>query len=1023
MRNHMGKIKKLGIAIQKGINHPDKVKKAVRVFIEDGPAEFKHRLSMHVNTGYGGAETKTVRLKNYSGNIKFSIVMPVYNVEEKWLDKAIESIKKQNYKNWEICIADDCSTKPEVREHVKALAGGKIKVVLLEENQGISGATNEAAKLATGDYILLMDNDDELTVNALHEFYQRIKKDEPDILYSDMDIIDAEGNTRDPLLKPDWSPDLFLSQMYVGHLLGFKRSLFETVGGFRSKFNGSQDYDLMLRMIEHTEKIAHVPCVLYHWRALPSSTAANPESKPYAQTAGLMAIQEHLDRVYGVGKAIAKETEDLFVYDVRYPLEHKPLVSVIIPIKDHVDLLQAAIDSILTKTTYPNYEIIILNNNSEEEATFSYLKEITGEHAAKGCDDESVKVAIRVEDAPFEFNWSKLNNFGMTLAKGDVYLCLNNDVEVIEPEWMTRLVEKAIRPNTGVVGGLLLYEDGTIQHAGVVVGMGGWADHVFKAMKPQHYGSPYVSPMVTRNVSAVTGACLAVSKATIEKIGNFDENFIICGSDIELAIRANKNGLINVYDPFVRLYHYESKSRDSYIPQVDFDLSDEMYKEYRENGDPYYNRNLDYFCCQPRAGVMVKYVTGKEKEKSEMRKRAKKEIGLPDLDVEVHEIIPYTFRKSEYTQKRMNLFVPSINAEHVFGGIATALKFFDMLVQELGYDCRIILIDAMPNKAAIEKYEKLGYVFVKPEEESNATKQIIPYAERFGRSFPVSENDYFMLTGWWTAHCALEAYDNFERNEGISPNPLLYFIQDYEPGFYAWSTRYMLADSTYRSERPMIAVFNSSLLKEYFDNNHYHFTHSFAFDPVLNDGLRKELDKMPDVVQKKKQILVYGRPGTERNAFNLVVAALRKWVYLQPDIEEWEILSAGEMHRTVPLGKGKELVSLGKLTIEEYAQTLAESYAGISLMCSPHPSYPPLEMSVFEVKTITNTYSNKDLSSFNSNMVSLDNTSPDNIAKHLAEVCKGYRTEVPHVIQNETYIRNEHVFDFIKDIKGILEEK
>ena len=493
--------------------------------------------------------------------------MPVYNVEIKWLDKAIESIEKQNYKNWEICIADDCSTKQEVREHLSAMKNSRIKIKLLEKNQGISGATNAAAALASGEYILLMDNDDELAPSALHEFYQKIKKEGSDIIYSDMDIIDAKGKTRDPLCKPDWSPDLFLSQMYLGHLIGFKKSLFEKVGGFRGEFNGSQDYDLLLRMTEMTDKIGHVPEILYHWRDLPSSTAANPESKPYAQTAGLNAIQEHLDRVYGKGAATANETENLFVYDVRYHMNEEPKVSIIIPIKDHADLLKAAIDSIYAKTTYKNFEIIILNNNSEKEETFSYLKKVEEEH-----DN------VIVKDAAFEFNWSRLNNYGMKFATGDVYVCLNNDVEVIEPEWLTRLVEKAIRKDVGVVGGLLLYEDNTIQHAGVVIGMGGWADHVFKGMKPQHYGSPFVSPMVTRNVSAVTGACLAVSKATIEKIGGFDEKFIVCGSDIELALRANQHGLVNIYDPNVRLYHYESKSRDaSKIPQIDFDLSDQMY--------------------------------------------------------------------------------------------------------------------------------------------------------------------------------------------------------------------------------------------------------------------------------------------------------------------------------------------------------------------------------------------------------------------------------------------------------------
>ena len=614
----MGRTQKLAAIIKEGVRNPQKIKKGLKVLKNQGPEIFKQRLSASVNYEPGYGRVKKEKLKNYGGEILFSIVMPVYNVEIKWLDKAIESIEKQNYKNWEICIADDCSTKQEVREHLSAMKNSRIKIKLLEKNQGISGATNAAAALASGEYILLMDNDDELAPSALHEFYQKIKKEGSDIIYSDMDIIDAKGKTRDPLCKPDWSPDLFLSQMYLGHLIGFKKSLFEKVGGFRGEFNGSQDYDLLLRMTEMTDKIGHVPEILYHWRDLPSSTAANPESKPYAQTAGLNAIQEHLDRVYGKGAATANETENLFVYDVRYHMNEEPKVSIIIPIKDHADLLKAAIDSIYAKTTYKNFEIIILNNNSEKEETFSYLKKVEEEH-----DN------VIVKDAAFEFNWSRLNNYGMKFATGDVYVCLNNDVEVIEPEWLTRLVEKAIRKDVGVVGGLLLYEDNTIQHAGVVIGMGGWADHVFKGMKPQHYGSPFVPPMVTRNVSAVTGACLAVSKATIEKIGGFDEKFIVCGSDIELALRANQHGLVNIYDPNVRLYHYESKSRDaSKIPQIDFDLSDQMYKTYRKNGDPYYNRNLDYYCCQPKICAAVQQTVKEQEEKMLLKRKRETKIVL-----------------------------------------------------------------------------------------------------------------------------------------------------------------------------------------------------------------------------------------------------------------------------------------------------------------------------------------------------------------------------------------------------------
>lgn len=940
--------------------------------------------------------------------LRFSIIMPVYNVDIGWLEKAVSTVREQTYPNWQLCIVDDCSTDGRVKEYLNTISDSRILVKYSEENRGISGATNCGAQLADGDYLVLMDNDDELDLDALKVLAQRAVDTDADIIYSDQDIIDVNGSRREPLHKPDWSPELILSQMYVGHLLAFKKSLFEKTGGFRSEFNGSQDYDLFLRMSELTDKIEHVPEILYHWRAIPSSTAVNPGSKPYAQIAGQAAVQEHLDRTLGPGKAEAKETDSFFVYDVRYALEKEPMVSVIIPTKDHVDLLDNAVTSILERTDYSDYEIIILNNNSEEQETFDYFEKIT-----------EMYDRVKVYEAGFPFNWSKLNNFGISKAKGDIFIFLNNDVEVIAKKWMRRLVEKTVQENIGVVGGLLLYEDGTIQHAGVVAGMGGWGEHVFRGAKPVHYGSPFLSPMVTRNVTAVTGACMAISRETIDRIGGFDENFIICGSDIEICVRAIRHGYRNVYDPYVQLYHLESKTRDSYIPEVDFELSRKMYEPYLKNGDPYYNIKLDYFSFIPKVR------TEQLRNTRTAAQVAKEDYWHVDhhidtVGTQIDEINPYIFRKSEHGRKRINILLPSINPEHVFGGISTALKFFEQFADVLGYDRRIILVDAVPSREAIEQYGK-KYEFVSWDQESDAPRQIVPYSERLGCSVPVSVNDFFMFTGWWTAHCAQEAYELFEKKEGISPNPFVNFIQDFEPGFYSWSARYLLADATYKNPYPQIAVFNTTLLQEYFHRNYYSFYKEFAFEPVLNEALKNHLKQTGGYFIKKKQILIYGRPNTERNAFKLIVAALKKWVWQQLDLEEWSVLSAGEQHDDVYLGNGKYLHSVGKLTIEEYAKVLEESYAGISLMASPHPSYPPLEMSVYGVKVITNTFANKDLSSFNNNIVSLNIASTNNIAANLVRICDGFQRFVPRVMTNQEYIENKNVFDFIPDIKDVLE--
>lgn len=926
-----------------------------------------------------------------TGSLKFSVVMPVYNVDPLWLEKAVGSVLDQVYGNWELCIADDCSTRQDTREYLEGLRGnGRVTVMFLEENQGISEATNAACSRATGDYLVFMDNDDVLTRDALLECNFQAAATGADVLYSDQDEIDVEDVRRNPLYKPNWSPDLLLSQMYVGHLLCVKRSLFEELGGFRKEFDGSQDYDLMLRLSEKTDRIDHIDQILYSWRAVPSSTTADPHAKPYAQTAGLRAIQEHLDRVYGPGYAEARETDHFFVYDVRYPLVGDPLVSIIIPTKDHVDDLRKAVQSIFDKTEGVRFEILILNNNSEEPETFAYFDEVSR------LDN------VRVLDASYEFNWSKLNNHGIREARGDVFVCLNNDVEVISSDWLERLAEDAVREGVGVVGGLLLYPDGTIQHAGVVVGMSGWADHVYKGMDPVHHGSPFVSPMVRRNVMAVTGACMAFSRKTYEAIGGFDEDFVVCGSDVELCVRAYRKGFLNLYDPAVVLTHFESKSRDaSFVPEIDLTLSKNAYAEYRESGDPFYNGNLDVMSTSPR--VLEK------REKVSRFFRNDRMLG---------EVRPIHFRKGEGDATRLNILLPSINEEDVFGGIATALKFYERMGEKLGCPMRIIVLDGEPRASDLSKHYP-DYELVRPSEHSCASRQVVPMVSRDHETLEVTNGDLFIFTIWWSAFCIQNEYANWSEAE-LKPRPFVYLIQDFEPGFYAWSSRYMLADSTYRTKYPQIAVFNSGLLKDYFGERDYQFTAEYFFEPTLNAALRERLLKQGGRVAKRKRILVYGRPSTDRNAFEIIVEGLREWVRTSSLSAEWDMVAAGETFEPVYLGKGRSLVSLGKLTLDDYATTLAESAAGISLMVSPHPSYPPLEMASFGVKVITNKYGNKDLSSFSDNVVSLDALSPQSVARALEEIATAYEPEVACGNVAAAYLDDVDAFAFVDELAGRL---
>lgn len=533
-------------------------------------------------------ELEQQRQKKFLYEPLISVVVPTYNTKIELLSEMIDSVLNQTYARWELCIAD-ASDKLEVRDKLRFYGekDKRIKINYLNENKGISENTNEAIKLANGEYISLLDHDDIIYPNTLFEIVNTINdyNNNVDVIYTDEDKIDENGNRKNPFFKPDWSPDLLYSQMYIYHMLTFKKNKFDIIGGFRKEYDGSQDYDLMLRMSLICKNIVHIPKVLYSWRELETSTSINPNSKPYAHIAGLNALNNHLNERYN-GQAYALQTENLYVYDTRFKIDDKVKVSIIIPTKDKLGLVKSCIESIINTSTYKNYEILILNNNSKEKETLEWFKSIQNNY-------------IRVIDAPYEFNWSKLNNHGIREAKGDVFIFLNNDTLIISEDWIQRLAENALREEIGTVGALLLYEDGTIQHSGVVLGMKGWAEHVYKGISPSHIGTPYVSPIINRNVLASTGACLAISRKTIEKIGNFNEEFIICGSDVEISLRASDYGLYNLMNANVKLYHLESKSRDSFIPEIDFKMSEKHYRKYLDLGDPYYNKNLNLDCLYP----------------------------------------------------------------------------------------------------------------------------------------------------------------------------------------------------------------------------------------------------------------------------------------------------------------------------------------------------------------------------------------------------------------------------------------
>jgi GT2 family glycosyltransferase/Flp pilus assembly protein TadD len=503
---------------------------------------------------------KPDELRQMSELVKFfkyqpviSIIMPVYNTPEKLLREAIESAIGQTYPYLELCIADDASSQPHVRKILEEYSANdpRIKVVYHTQNNHIAAASNSALQLATGEFIALLDHDDLLTPDALYEAAVLLNRyPQADMIYSDEDKLNEQGQLTDPFFKPDWCPDSFLSRMYTCHLGIYRRSLVNQIGGFRIGYEGSQDYDLVLRLTEKTDRIFHIPKVLYHWRMHSNSTAGNHNSKSYAEQAAKKALKDSLERRGETVNEIVAPPECPGVYIVRYSITEYKLVSIIIPTRNLGEVLHRCLKSIFQKTSYPNYEVIVIDNGSDELETKAIFADWQLREPNK----------FKCYELNIPFNYSAINNYAVTKANGDYLLFLNNDTEIITSDWLEAMVEQVQRPTIGAVGALLLYPDHTIQHAGVVMGIGGVAGHSHKNFLASHQG--YVSQLVSvNNYSAVTAACLMCRREVFEKVGGFDEQLAVAFNDVDLCLKMLDLGYRNIYLPHVVLYHYESKSR------------------------------------------------------------------------------------------------------------------------------------------------------------------------------------------------------------------------------------------------------------------------------------------------------------------------------------------------------------------------------------------------------------------------------------------------------------------------------
>ncbi len=522
-------------------------------------------------------------------DIKFSVLVPLYNTPESFLKAMIESVQAQTYRNWELCLADGSDKENSyVGEICKKYADGDkcIKYERLERNLGISENTNACIRMATGEYIALFDHDDLLHPSALYEVMRAICEHGADFIYTDENTFSEEPrDAYNPHFKPDFSPDTLRSYNYICHLSVFSRELLDSVGYFRSEYDGSQDYDLILRLTEKAKKVFHIRKILYYWRAHKNSVAQDVGAKPYTVTAAKKALAAHLERCGLKGEVLDSSVPT--TYHIKYEIDGNPLISVIIPNKDHTDDLEVCLKSLYEKSSYKNFEVIIVENNSTEKETFEYYEVLSQKHSN-----------IKIVTWEGNFNYSAINNFGVNYAKGEYILLLNNDVEILNDNCLEEMLMFAQRKDVGAVGAKLYYSDDTVQHAGVILGLGGTAGHAHKHFNRTHPG--YMArASIAQNLSACTAACLMMRRDVFDEVGGLDESFEVAFNDIDLCMKIRKKGYLIVFTPYAELYHYESKSRgnDSTPEKLErfrgeIDRFKEKWQKQLDDGDPYYNPNL-----------------------------------------------------------------------------------------------------------------------------------------------------------------------------------------------------------------------------------------------------------------------------------------------------------------------------------------------------------------------------------------------------------------------------------------------
>ncbi|ATB34481.1 glycosyltransferase [Melittangium boletus] len=856
-----------------------------------------------------------------------SLVVAVDDPPEPLLRACIESVLAQSYEHWELCLVDDGSQAPHVRELLARYArqDRRIRVQHLPSHGGIAHATNAAIALAEGEFVGFLEQEDTLAPHALAEVVLRLAR-EPDaeLIYSDEDRLDASGGRFGPFFKPDWSPDLLRSVNYLHHFVVVRRAPLTEAGGMREGFEEARNYELLLRLSERVRRIVHVPGILYHARA----------SDVPASDAGVRALREHLARRGEVAEVSEVAPAH---YRVRYPVRGTPLVSIIVPFKDKPELLRMLTGTLLEKTRYPHFELLLVSNNSTQPETFEVLESLTDPRIRKLTWDHP-------------FNYPAINNFAAREARGELLLFLNNDMEIVDPEWLDELIGQAQRPEVGAVGAKLLFPDRTVQHAGAVVGITGFAGHPFWRMPDTATWTPFGHADWVRNYLAVTSACVMLRRELFEQLEGYDERFLLCGSDVDLGLRLVARGLRVVYTPHTRIIHHESASRRmDAIPENDFWRSFSAYRPYLgPAGDPFYNPflTLQGTDCSLRrheedgealaVRTLARDLPSTREEKASERALHQRHVAdhVKALDHSSEQVrrareeAPERLARlrSKGRIERVSWFLPSFH--HPYGGIHTLLRFADLLRSRHGVQNDLIIYNN-PNVTEAELEARVAPLYPN----APGRFRVLRHLQEVGE---LPECDLAVATMWTSAYPVLSHPRATVR---------AYFVQDYEPQFFAAGTYSALAEQTYRLG--LYGIFNTSGLYEYVTSHHP--MQGCWFEPTVD---RSVFHDARPARKGPVRIFFYGRPSSDRNAFELGISALRQLKAERGAAVE--ILTAGERWNPAQYGLDGVITNLGVLPYEKTADLYRECDVGLCFMFTKHPSYLPFEMMACGVTVVTN---------------------------------------------------------------------